>query len=456
MPTPSSTVPNSPAVADPFDHEGMLNRFLNPAFIRDARLGHDRQTVLMQAAQNGDAELLRFVLPHSDVLAIDGKGVAAIHFAAAKGRTECVRLLMEKNAEEQCDMVASVEYSKHMDPVDHAITNGHWDCVKILAPHAYLADRLFSSISAQKLYPLQEAARSERADMLAFLAPFCSPERARGRGDNGQLSEHLRKVARENFDDCHHPSRLLEILANRKTPEARECARAILSDPNVRIRRDKRQNNGGAFFKAIGAENPAMATLLAPHFGVNEKQGLPDSGEGNPLWDCTPIAWALRKNATSCLDALLPLCDASLSETTYYTSVYHTNSGYVSAPHEALALALSMDKAPTASAGEKERQWGLADRILARCVELRCDLSPMREYFSFLGKPDDQAPAWERLPRFRAQLEVDGLREALNEAAEAIRPVAAEQLVKNPAANEPPWGDQEKSATNGPRSPTRL
>jgi len=376
----------------------MMNRFFSPEFVRDARLGDEGLTVLMHAAQSGDSDMVRFLMPQSQLLEKNKKNWTALHFAAANGHAECARALLKEAPRQQCDQYARF-FDEQFDALDLAVKNGHWECVRLLAPHIQLTDKTRVLENGLRKLPLHEAARQCRKDMLEFLAPLCDKELAPPLRESREEQAAREKKTHE-FRQSNHPFVLLAEVAENASRSALECARYLVASAKGGIRRDCDEGKGGAFFMAIQAKNPRMVAFLAPFFGANARQSTPlFDGVSSML---PPVGWALRRRAKESVEALLPFCDESL-----LTASYSLNGFSTTAPEEALWLMET-----TKNSSERTRAYfaDMADSILARCAELDGDLSELRKKFTILDKSVESNSNEGSLPRFRAQMEARALR----------------------------------------------
>lgn len=132
----------------------------------------DNNTLLIKAASEGNAEEVLRLIPLSDLKA---KGVVALGWAATKGHTQCVALLVP---------VCGAKISSK--PLCWAAGRGHTECVELLIP---VSDPKDTSSEALRL-----AAENGHTQCVARLIPVSAPKALN--------SYALRWAVREGHTQC--------------------------------------------------------------------------------------------------------------------------------------------------------------------------------------------------------------------------------------------------------------
>lgn len=167
---------------------------------------HDGETLLMRAASGDSMDLMRLLLPLSDVAAADSFGETALSRAAWSGQPESIQILLEHGAP------ADAATARGLDPLMVAASaewRGALDCARLLLPRSDLgrvdhegrsalfialmnreAPACFSQmiweampealqkIQGDDLFALAVSHRPD-IDLLDALSPFANPQRVR-------------------------------------------------------------------------------------------------------------------------------------------------------------------------------------------------------------------------------------------------------------------------------------
>jgi ankyrin repeat protein len=388
----------APEPTPAIDYKAAMERLLTPELLK-ASIGSHRETPLMHAARDGHADLVRILAPKSDLLATGGVGEdkTALNMAAAGGHAECVKILLERQPREQCE-IAAWKYDSRR-PFDSAVAGGHWDCAVLLAPFTEI-NKWSNSASRSRPKPIPEAARQGRLDMLRHFVEQVELDET---PDKGWGSD-------KNWLEL-----ALEAAAESKTVGAHECLAWIVQRPDVKVvpARDKDgREEGGALFKAIFADNAKAAMFLLPWFGaetsrvaqvwVDEKS---ESVGGDPL------SVAIEKAAEKTVEALLPLCDKTLSRVDTWA-----NAGVSKALIQALEIAGSLETWHKGQTEKIARAWRIVDAVGARWALIggpKGQVKAVGSKLDWLTRSEIADPRWERFPRWRASIEARALSDAI-------------------------------------------
>ena len=425
--TPSSANPITHQ-PDPIDYKGVLERVLTPQFLAEKQ-GYPAETMLMRAARAGDAELVQIIAPKSDRLARGGYNNAdtVLGVAAAAGHTECVRILLAENAKEQCE--ASTGWNDgELRAIDYAIKNGHWDCVRLIAPFTDLNDR--GSSSGRRREPLTEAARQGRLDMLEFLAP---------------LMEIEKPVRYSSVEDKNWAEIAIEGAASGSDPAVVDCLKWLIKRPETRMARVV--EDGGALFEAIAADRAQTALFLLRLFGAETEQRVCSGADNGRVEFHTPLAWAIEKSAEKTVEALLPRCEGALAKTNRYD---HQNKKVSQALLAALKKAVNIEKWDKQNQGGLERAWKVVDAVGAQWALLSGAEGHVQDAgdssLKWLSTASLSDSRWARFPRWRASLEARALSD---EMSKNQRPSTLEGAA-HPSPSGALGGDPKKSEPGQP------
>jgi ankyrin repeat protein len=403
--------PSAPAApeAPEIDYKAALERLLTPAVLA----GGSGEPLLMSAARAGDVDLVRVLAPKSNRLASSDSmaGYIPLCAAAAGGHAECVKVLLERQAAEQC--ASRLSWNKgELRPLDHAIRGGRWDCVRLLVPHTDLRDS--GSSSSRQLDPFVEAARHGRLDILRFLTPFL--------------------FGAETPDPARDPAlieRAIESAASGRSPGATECLKHLAALPQARVVPETPSGGwpqGGALFKAIEADSEANVLFLLPFFGASTcREGQESDPENNRAW--SPLRWAIQKRSVRTVVALLPVCEAELLRA---DPASEKEGRRVSETLSfALQLVASRMRWHRDDAEGIAKAWEIVDAIGSRWTQMSGlegrPASTDDAMTKWVAKADLSDPQWKLAPRWRASLEASMLVCAIaRPAAPAIQPKAEE------------------------------
>jgi hypothetical protein len=423
------------------DYKAAMERLLTPELLK-AWVGNHHETPLMHAARDGHVDLVRILAPKSDLLAMGGVGEdkTVLNMAAANGHAECVKILLKRQPREQCE-IATWKYENSRRPFDSAVAGGHWDCAVMLAPFTEI-NTWSSTASRSRPKPMPEAARQGRLDMLKF---FCervdldeTPDKGWGSGKNWlELA--------------------LEAAAGSHAAGAHECLEWIVQRPDVKVvpARDKDgDEDGGALFQAIVADNARAAAFLLPWFGAQTSRvgqvwidDKPASVGGDPL------SVAIERTAEKTVEALLPLCDQTLSQVDTWA-----NAGVSKALMQALESAGSLEMWRHSQTEKIARAWRIVDAVGARWALIggpKGHVKAAGQKLEWLTRADIADPRWGQFPRWRASIEARALSDAMAAGAapapeEAAR--AGASATKAPSCAEAKEADgQERGRAARPR-----
>jgi len=428
---PGTSVPAQPTVVEgdrpEIDYKAAMERLLTPALLKE-HIGYHSENALMHAARDGDVDLVRILAPKSDLLALGGTSEdrTALNMAAAGGHLECVKILLERQPAEQCELGAW-KYGGNLRPFDSAIANGHWECAQVLAPFTKI-NAWGGSSSERRPTPFLEAARQGRLDMLLWLIPQVDLADTPWRGWNSDRKN-------KNWLDL-----ALEEAAGSHATGALDCVRHLAQRQDVRVTPEPLENgwqSGGALHKAILADNEKAALFLLPFFGAEtirasevwkENESRTVSG--------SPLGLAIEMGSEKTVEAFLPVCAELVKQTDGAFSGGW--KGVSKALNLAVKMAANLDGWHAADSEKTAGAWRIVDAVGAEWTKIATSdeytTDTGRGEWGWLGAADIIDKRWEKFPRWRASIEARALREeiAKNRPQETIEGMSAAVAHKAP------------------------
>lgn len=204
-----------------------------------------------QAAARGRIETIKVLLESgADPNEVDQCGIGPLHFAAEKGHWDIARLLLEKGA------TPGLVDGSYMTPLDYAVAGGYLEIARLLIEcDALLADRF----TGKRSYPIHVA--TTRGDIPMIQLLLSAKIRITATDLDGRNPVHL-AVKQGNFDIC---GLLLEHEA-RHPPTG--LSRIFDGKPSV-LRKDS--NDHLPLFYAVESGNCLMVELLLSKSAASPK-----------------------------------------------------------------------------------------------------------------------------------------------------------------------------------------
>lgn len=275
----------------------LLERLATSEFL--ASRDQEGLTPLMRAVRDNDPDLVTFLAPRSDLLAIAKHGdysFTALRLAAGKGHVECMRALLAHQPREQAHHAPPK--TEHAEPIYTAIFKDHPDCVELLAPHTDLdALTSFAPANEPKSHtPLTFATQFGRLECLRRLLPHCDAKLLNTRNFDGLTALDLAVAKHDN-----------------------DSARLLLAQPGIdrdgHGRSGRAQDDDGAFFAssfllAIEKDNVEMLGEMAPRWDLNARF-VPTGANLSNQARVRPLMQAVLSQSPRCVEFLAARADLS-------------------------------------------------------------------------------------------------------------------------------------------------